>query len=116
MSRSLLVGALVVLLAAPHSVAGEKEGYIGLMVKVDEVSGKIVVVSAQGDLPADKAGLKTGDIILKINDKEPANLQDFVDKVRATKPGEKVEIKVDRDGKEMTFKITAIERPKEPKP
>jgi serine protease Do len=51
---------------------------------------------------AEKAGLKTGDIITKIGDKKIEDAEDVSDAVRAKKPGDKVAITVLRDGKEQT--------------
>jgi Peptidase family M28/PDZ domain len=72
-------------------------GYNGKGVRVD-------AVSAKG--PADQAGIKTGDIIIELAGKETPNLIAY-QKIRETlKGGVAIEIKVLRDTKELTFKVT----------
>lgn len=50
---------------------------------------------------AEKAGLKKGDIITRIDDKKIETTDDVTEAVRAHKPGEKVSITYTRDGKEQ---------------
>ncbi len=50
---------------------------------------------------AEKAGLKKGDILIKIDDKKIETTDDVTEAIRAHKPGEKVNISYLRDGKEQ---------------
>jgi hypothetical protein len=50
--------------------------------------------------PAEAAGLKEGDVIIKINSTAIAGLQDFSDVLKTLKPGDKVSITFLRNGKE----------------
>ena len=56
----------------------------GLGITVGMKDGALTVVSPIEGTPADKAGIKSGDIILKINDEATLgiNLNDAVDKMR----------------------------------
>lgn len=56
--------------------------------------------------PADKAGLKDGDIITKINDMTVGNQGSITTIVGEYKPGDTVQITYLRDGKEQTTKLT----------
>lgn len=49
--------------------------------------------------PADKAGMKNGDIILQIGDRTIHNIQDYMDCLSTLKPGEKVRVKIKRGDK-----------------
>jgi hypothetical protein len=60
--------------------------------------------------PADKAGLKPGDILFLYGDKPIKNLYDFTYALRASKVGDVVVVKVLRDGKEVTAKVTLEQR------
>lgn len=62
--------------------------------------------------PAAKAGLKTGDIITKINDKDLSLKQQLADVVSQYKIGDKIDLLVIRDGKEEKLSLTLEERPK----
>ena len=90
-------------------------GFIGVQIKPAD-SGGIEVVEAIGGGPADKAGVKAGDVIKKVGDKEVADVEAFVEQVRKAKPGDKLKLKVTRDGKDMDVTITVGKRPSEPPP
>ena len=62
------------------------------------------------DGPADKAGLKKGDRIIKIGDAEIENRDNIETQWLGIKPGDKITIVVERDDKEMTFELTVGER------
>jgi len=111
MVRMLFAGLLVFVVVIGASAAEEKKPYLGVQLKVDEVSGALVVQVVQDGSPAAKAGIKTSDIILKLGDKDAGGLQDFVQAIRDKKPGDKIELKIKRDDKEMTLKITLGELP-----
>ncbi len=57
------------------------------------------------DSPADKAGLKRGDIIIEYDGKQVDELNDLPRLVAATPVGETVRVKIYRDGKERTVKV-----------
>ena len=57
------------------------------------------------DSPADRAGLKAGDIILEMDGKEIESSQQFKNAVAMVEPGTKVTLLVYRDGKELTKKV-----------
>lgn len=56
--------------------------------------------------PAQKAGLQSGDIMIKFGDKKVANIYDFMYAMQEHKPGDVVKVIVLRDGKEKEFDIT----------
>ncbi len=59
---------------------------------------------------AEKAGLKNGDVIIKINDKKVADPNSLSDVVTSFKPNEEVTVYFKRDGKEQSAKVTLGER------
>ncbi len=63
--------------------------------------------------PAEKAGLKVGDVVVKVNAQEvtPNNTLSYI--VSNLKPGTRIPIEVIRDGKRMTFNATVGTRPPE---
>jgi len=98
-------------------------GYIG--VNIDEVSEDLAefsgLESGRGALitkiedgsPAEKAGLKNGDIILKVGDTEILTVSDLLLSVSQETPGTEVDVVISRDGKNETVPVTLIERPDE---
>jgi serine protease Do len=76
-------------------------------------SGAIVSDVFKGD-PADLAGIKVGDIVTEINGKSIKDTHDLLLTIAGLHVGEKVSIKVIRDGKEMIFPVTVSERKDKP--
>lgn len=82
-------------------------GGVGMQVSIKD--GAVTVIAPIEGTPADKAGLKPGDIILKIDDESAIQmgLDDAVSKMRG-KPGTKVKLTIVRKGekKPLVFDIT----------
>ncbi len=79
----------------------------GLGITVGIKDGALTVISPIEGTPADKAGIKTGDIILKINDEATLgiSLNDAVDKMRG-KPKSQVTLTIFRQGVSKPFDLT----------
>jgi S1-C subfamily serine protease len=75
----------------------------------DEDEDGLVVEIVRGAAAA-KAGLKTNDKILKLNDTPLKSWEDLTDFMRRAKPGDKVKITYARNGKEMTAETTLTSR------
>jgi C-terminal processing protease CtpA/Prc len=114
--RCVLLFAVTVVLTVAPSVRAEDppEGMIGIQLKIDE--GKLVIVAAIEKSPAEKAGIKADDVLLKTNDykvKEKAEDEDLAKAVKEVgkyKPGEKVKLTVKRGDKEKTIEVTVGKR------
>jgi serine protease Do len=101
--------ALGVISAAPHKIGNfggprGNQGWLGITVGNDESGTGIADVSPKS--PAEKAGLKAGDQILRIADAAVASMDDVVDNIRKHAPGEAVKLVVRRDGKEIELSAT----------
>ena len=64
------------------------------------------------DSPADIAGLKAGDVLLAINDKEVLDSSGMLNIIAALKPNDKAELKIARAAKEITVNVAVGKRPK----
>jgi serine protease Do len=64
--------------------------------------------------PADKAGLKVGDIVISVAGKPVDNVRQFALDLYTYKIGQKAEIGVLRNGKETTASVPVVERPDDP--
>ena len=73
----------------------------GALVAKGQLSGEDAVVKGS---PAEKAGIKEGDILLTINDQQITSDQPLASLVAQYKVGDEVTIKLQRDGKELTLK------------
>ena len=76
-------------------------------------SGALVSDVFKGD-PADKAGIKVGDIIIEINGKSINDTHDLLLTTASLHVGEKATIKALRDGKETSFIVVVTERKDKP--
>ncbi|MGH7554994.1 MAG: PDZ domain-containing protein, partial [Longimicrobiales bacterium] len=56
--------------------------------------------------PAEKAGLRRGDVIIALGDHEVNDLQGLTDALNAHKPGDHVRVKLLRDGSELRIEVT----------
>lgn len=65
----------------------------------------VVIENVEKDSPADKAGLKTGDVITEIEGEKVENSSYFKYKLYSHKIGDTIKIKVDRNGKEKEYKV-----------
>ena len=75
---------------------------------LERQTGAIINAVLQGS-PADKAGLKPGDIVLSVDKKRIRNAGDLKNRVGLLPIGQKINIVVLRDGKEKAFSITVQE-------
>jgi uncharacterized protein (TIGR03067 family) len=80
-------------------------GFVGLQLKNGEDNNEVVVVSPLKDSPADKAGFKKDDVILKVAGAAVADLQAAINTVRKAKPGDKLEFRIRRDKQESNITV-----------
>lgn len=78
----------------------EKRALLGVTTEKGEKGVEIKSISKDGG--AEKAGLKKGDVITKIDDVKIEEPDDLSKKVRSHKPGDKVSVTYLRDGKQQT--------------
>lgn len=77
----------------------ENRAMLGVVTEGDEKGAEIQSITKES--AAEKAGLKKGDIITKIDDRKIESTDDVTETIRSHKPGEKVTINYLRDGKEQ---------------
>jgi len=98
-------------------------GWLGIMIQditpelaesfgIKETKG-VIVADVVPDSPAEKDGLKRGDIVEKLNGKQVENANQLSRSVAAMKPESTVTIDLIRDGKPVTVKVTSGTMPEE---
>jgi serine protease Do len=90
-------------------------GYVGIVIqqltpdlaKHFNITGEkgILISEVTKDSPAEKAGLKRGDVITKLNNKQVDDIAEFRNNIAMKMPGTKVELTVIRDGKEENVPV-----------
>ncbi|AXQ30225.1 DegQ family serine endoprotease [Solimonas sp. K1W22B-7] len=85
-------------------VVQEVDRDLAISMKMDKPEGALVARVMPGS-PAEKAGLRAGDIILSYNGIELASSTALPPMVGITDPGESAEIKLLREGKQMSLKV-----------
>jgi uncharacterized protein (TIGR03067 family) len=91
---------------APAEATEGLTGYVGIALAYDEERKAVVITSPIKNSPADKAGLKKDDAILKIGATDATDLNTTVNAIREKKAGAKLDIRISRDGKESTITVT----------
>jgi len=92
-----------------------KRGWLGVLIQeiTQEIADSLGMKSAKGALvssateggPAEKAGVKTGDVILKFNDIEIESMKELPKVVAGTPVGKSVPLVILRNGKELTLNV-----------
>jgi len=98
-----------------------ERGYIGVSInELDNDTRKqlgipedvgVLVSKVEPGSPADKAGIKQGDIIVAVDGEKISNFNDLLSRIASKLPGEKAEIEVIRNGKRIKFVLEVIARP-----
>ncbi len=83
----------------------EIEGQLARYFKAPADQG-VLVTSADEDGPAARAGLKAGDLILKLDGRAIADARDLRKALDAADPGQEVAVQVLREGRTLDLKVT----------
>jgi S1-C subfamily serine protease len=90
----------------PDQVTREVAGQLGL----DRAAGVVVLEVVQGG-PADRAGLRPGDVIVRMGDAAVDTVEDLFGELRQRKPSSQVRITFIRDRREQQATVTLTDRP-----
>lgn len=81
--------------------------------KLKDRNGALISEVFEGD-PADKASLKTGDIVIGINGKKVKDTHELLMVIASFHVGDRISVNVLRDSKEITFQVVVAERKEQP--
>jgi serine protease DegS/serine protease DegQ len=79
--------------------------------KTATVQAGVIVQGVYKDSPAESAGLRVGDVILRLNDEQDAGQLDLYNREASIPPGSKVQLVGLRDGNPFTVEVKLGERP-----
>jgi putative serine protease PepD len=88
-----------------------QHAYLGIQVSDAAASGGAKVSSVVSGSPADKAGLKAGDVITAVAGTQTATADDLTAAVNTYKPGDKATLKITRGGSSKSITVTFGTRP-----
>jgi hypothetical protein len=93
-------------------VEGGRRASLGVIPEYgEEEDGKgVKIAGTSSGTPAEKAGLRSGDIVLKLGDKPTGTLMELSTVLASHKPGDKVKLVYRRGGKEVETEITLAAR------
>jgi S1-C subfamily serine protease len=86
-------------------------GYLGVSTTQAQGNEGAVVVAVQRNGPADRAGVRPGDVIVRMGDTPVAQADDLAAATMQLDPGTKVTVEVVRDGKHGTVDVQLGQRP-----
>ncbi|MDY3556571.1 PDZ domain-containing protein [Gemmata sp. JC717] len=84
-------------------------GYMGITV----ANGTLAVERVEPGLPAEAAGLRRGDILIRVGTLQPETFDQVIAHITSFRPGAVVEIEVQRGAARKTFKVKLACRPPE---
>jgi serine protease Do len=84
------------------------EAYLGMRVALDKKTLKVESVTPGS--PADKAGFKSGDLVLKVDNQTLDTPQAFGDLMKSRRPGAKLVIQIQRSDNPMTITVVLGKR------
>lgn len=113
---ALMLAGLTAALAQDDDDAPElaQPGFLGITYEIGD-DGEVIVMEIMADLPADEAGIESGDIITAIDD-EAVTAENIVDVISSYAAGDTITVSVIRDGETLEFEVTLAARPPETMP
>jgi hypothetical protein len=97
----------------PPETAGSARGvrvYLGTIPDYGAVATGVRLAGVSSGSPAAQAGLREGDVIVRLGDKDIQNIEDLTDALQAHKSGDQVNVVVLRAGAPITFRATLSSR------
>jgi serine protease DegQ len=101
---------------ADHSYVGIVPGAItqeiAEQLRLDDTTGVAVLSVAEGG-PAERAGIRPGDILVSMDGEQLRSPEDLLAALRQLDPGDEITLDVQRDGRSETVDVTLTDRPTE---
>jgi S1-C subfamily serine protease len=105
--------AFVRVQSQPGGMGGDSRGFavtLGIVPDYSESSSGMKISGVRANGAAEKAGLKSGDVIVGLAGKKILSIYDYMGILGELKAGDEVVVEVVRDGAPMSFKATMEKR------
>ncbi len=111
--KKLNLSAVLVPLSRPMKLPGQR-ALMGLQLRDGPLGSGVMIQSVQPDMPAEKAGVKAGDIVVEFDGVAVPARQALTDALATHSPDEEVKLTLKRDGKleEIRLKLVADRSPR----
>jgi serine protease DegQ len=109
-----VVGDLLRTGRASHAYLGVRADQVtrevAAQLGLDRAAGVLVLEVGDGT-PAAAAGIRPGDVLVRMGDKPLDTVEDFFGELRQRRPGDEVQVTLVRDGREQQVSVTLGENP-----
>jgi S1-C subfamily serine protease len=92
------------------TTGGRLRAYLGTIPDYAEEVQGVMLSGVSKDGPADKAGVKSRDVIVELAGKKIENIYDYTQAIEALKIGEPVKMVVERNGERVTLEVRPLSR------
>lgn len=108
---NLFAGLTLTLAPVPHEPRPDPlgRGYLGVWFE----GQSLVIKSVEPNLPGAKAGLRSGDVIVRVNSLQAQSTQQVIEHVCSFRPGALIEMEVQRGGERKVVRVKLACRPPE---
>ena len=96
-----------------ESGSAPEHAYLGLTTTVSQSGSGAQIAGATPGGPADRAGLQPGDVVTKVDGQSISSPDDVAAAISDDKPGDKVQVQVQRNGSDRTVDVTLGQRPEQ---
>ena len=104
-------GAFGVVAVLERNLRETDRAHLGVMADISYQGQGVKIANVQPEYGAAEAGLRSGDVILRVNDREISGLQELKNALSDKSPGDKVTLLVETAGKERAVEVMLSNRP-----
>lgn len=104
-------GAFGVVGVLERNLRETDKAHLGIMADFEYRGEGVRIANVQPEYGAAKAGLRAGDLILSVNDRDISGLQELRNALSGKNPGDKVNLRIETAGKERDVEVLLSNRP-----
>jgi serine protease Do len=104
-------GAFGVVGVLERNLRETDKAHLGIMADFQYRGAGVRIANVQPEYGAAEAGLRAGDVILRVNEREISGLQELKNALSGKSPGDKVTLRIETAGKERDVEVLLSNRP-----